>query len=986
MSDDDNIEYNLDDEHYELENIIQSKTNTNIRKLNNFIEKFVVKKDETEFNIIDQGYKKKYNIPNSDVKDFFIYLDKCRQDSLIINYCERQNNNCGIMIDIDRHQENDKRVITNRHFDKLINIVFTRLCEIIEFPINQEVGYSNEEVYSKNNEVEFYAFIIQKDKPVLADNKNYEGKYKDGFHLLIPEIQIKKEVKKYLLKQMVDHNDMSKVFNDINHTEDPNIMLDTMSAGVVVLFYGNSKKNKPPYKLAYCLKVTLDLELKKPSLVAVQDLTNIKDNNLSYELSLGFYLEELNNKSTWLNKKKYECYPNLDIKVNQNHDEYEKNISEDSLSVLTLHDPEAAFMQKILSVLPAEYVTDYNKWFNVLCAIANTDKNYKPLAMWFSKRNFEKFNQVEFEKYWLDACNNLGNKDPITKRSLLHWVRQSNYEKYRETTINSYSNMLKVYTLKYEGDIRHAMIAKILHRMLGDKFITDVSGATYYWFEFIIPGQHMEQGEVFKWRKEVDPDTIHKYISEHLPKIYVQTLEMIKNNKIQAESKELTKYWKRIESIFKKSMCNLHDDGYQKGIIRQSRLWFRQRGFIKKLDKDPDILGVGNGILKLGENPQLIRGFHEYKVSLYTSTEYYPYDPNNPHIKFVENAFRDVFIEHDVYEWMWFYFSLSLDGHMVQPIILFLYGCGCNGKSFVFELISNTLGDHFAKKIPISLLTDKREKASEANSAFVELDKKRMVYASEPNKSEVLNTARIKEIVSPEKQSGRGLYEQQKQFDITANMTCGSNHKFIINCTDHGIWRRIRFYCNKTKFCENPDPDNKFEKKDDPNFAQNYVKDVSIQQATLSILTHYNKRLRTEFGYNIKNVPCKTMEYETEKYRNEQDTVNCFVSQMLVKSQSHNVDYSINSLALAYIQWYNLNRQPIAHDTQDIINQLENSRIAKGFSRSPNDSLTLKGYRLLENAGCELFEDETYIIPKRPNESVLKKNNKQMSDIDSMLS
>lgn len=961
-------------EKFETDHIIQNRTCTSSRKLYSFISShnFIKDKSESDFNIIDQGYKKKYNIPDNHIKEFFTLLDKCRKDYSMVHYSERQNNHSGIMIDIDRYQRSSIRDINTRHFDKFARYLSLRLCEVIDFS-------------AQGDEVKFHMFVIQKPEVVPADRKEYEGSYKDGFHILLPEIQIRKEVKKYLFKSMFESGDMKKIFADVDNMEDPNNMLDLMAASNVVLFYGNSKRDKPAYKLVYALEITLDVELKVPTttVIPIEKLNDkskknlASEYNLTYELSLSFYFPDINNKSTWLKKIKYEHLKEIDDKIQISNERDNKGDvfydAEDSLSILTLNDPDAAFMQKILMLLDIDYATDYNKWFSVICALANTDKTYKSLALWFSQRNPDKFDMTTFEKIWTSACDTTNKKtaDPLTKRSILHWARKSNPQKYKELTTTSYYSMLRIYALKYEGDIRHAMVAKVVHRMLSDGFIVDVEeGASKeitYWFEFVTPGRKMRKGEVYKWRKQITPETIYKYISEHLPKIYMQILEMIRGNKNDAESRDLTKYWKRVEDKFKQSMSHLHDHGFQKSVVKQAGMWFRQRGFLEELDKEQDIIGVGNGVLKLGIEPQLIKDFHEYKISKFTEVDYMPYDPQNPYIQLVEQAFRDVFIEQEVCEWMWYYFSLGLDGRIVQPILLFLYGGGCNGKTFILELISNALGDQYATKIPIQLLTDQREKASQANSAFVDMADRRFVYASEPNKSEILNTARIKEIVSPEKQTGRGVYEvKQKKFEITANLTCGSNYKFTINCTDHGIWRRVRFYCNKVKFCQNPDPKNKYEKKDNPNYAHNYIKDPMVLQATISILTHYNSILRQKYDYNIKNVPCKTIEYETEKYRNEQDSVNSFVCQMLVKSPENSAEYSISMLASHYIQWYNQTRQPMSHDTQDIIAQLENSRISNGFSRAANGALILKGFRLLDISNPEITDGEERIMPKMP--------------------
>ena len=66
------------------------------------------------------------------------------------------------------------------------------------------------------------------------------------------------------------------------------------------------------------------------------------------------------------------------------------------------------------------------------------------------------------------------------------------------------------------------MVARVLHAMLGTKFVVDVADGrhgrhTYVWFEFVVEGQHARPGEVWKWRKDAELDELQLYLSESLP-------------------------------------------------------------------------------------------------------------------------------------------------------------------------------------------------------------------------------------------------------------------------------------------------------------------------------------------------------------------------------------------------------------------------------------------------------------------------------------
>ncbi|NDB59428.1 hypothetical protein EB001_13405, partial [bacterium] len=79
----------------------------------------------------------------------------------------------------------------------------------------------------------------------------------------------------------------------------------------------------------------------------------------------------------------------------------------------------------------------------------------------------------------------------------------------------------------------------------------------YCWLEFVAAGQAMRRGEVWKWRKEVEPDNIHLFIAEHLPKVYLDQAQRIRERKDNAANENEAKYWANIERTFRQYMSKL---------------------------------------------------------------------------------------------------------------------------------------------------------------------------------------------------------------------------------------------------------------------------------------------------------------------------------------------------------------------------------------------------------------------------------------------
>lgn len=1006
---DDFIEPTTENDNLTIDEIIQKNVSKNIRDLRTFLNSgdFVTEKGDQRTNIMNVSEKKTYHIPEQRIEEFFTLLESCRKESRMLHFSERQvtsmSHKSGIMIDFDRYQQVKDVQITEKHFDNLTRNLGKLIRDFVEF-----------EEYAVGGEFVFHIFYIRKPEivytPTAAGNH-----YKDGFHILIPELQMDKGFKKYLLDELINRSIIKNVFKDIDHIESAEKMLDKASATNPVHFFGCSKPEKPAYKLTHVYRVTLfdsedDVDRKllelDPILNGTVKLTGDPiPINLAYELSLSFYMPTFGGNPTWLKKRNMNYKKSIEGKIQTIIEKTSKDIftedelkrDEEDISLVNISNPQAKYLLSLLKIIDISYANEYEKWFKVLCAIAHTGKSedYKSVAREFSKRKPDSWSPAEFERVWNEATSDKHTGAPVTIRSIKHWAKEASPQIYAEIEKENYGNILRRAAYDNEGRVEHAHVAKVLAAMCGEKFAADYGQnpetGTYgpCWYEFVIPGQSMCKGEIYKWRYESQPDNVHLYISEHLPKIYAQIRDNIKDRKENAQNEAEMKYWASVERNFRTYTTKLSNDGFQNGIIRQAIFRFRQRGFHKALDSYPDIFGAGNGIIKLGCEPVLIRGFHEYRISKYTETDFISFNPENPRVKTLLSGFHDIFPEEDVFEYMLFHASTGLDAEESACILTLLVGGGQNGKSSFVKMVHNTLGNMYCASGKASLLTAPMEKGESANSAQMQQKDKRYFYIDEFNKFCALNDARVKLMVTPGWQSGRDLHQKQSNFKNTSNPICLSNFDFIIDTTDHGTWRRIYYYKNKVKFCANPNPENPFEKKVNPKFIDEYPNDPEYKQAMLSILVHYNARLHREYKGDLKNVPVPTIMAETEAFRNKCDTINMFITDMLVKSPNAE-PIGMSVLTDRYNEWYVklVKKAPIP--VQDVQSQFENSRVSHAIEHRMAGATYLVGYRLKTTRDEELLPgEEPAIIIKpapvhafvpRPEPIKIEKNNDNVND------
>ncbi len=830
--------------------------------------------------------------------------------------------------------------------------------------------------------------------------------YKWGFHVLIPSIKVSRGYKRLLLRALAEDPGVLGVLRDMG-AQEPAKCIDQNSASVPVLFLGSCKRGGQPYALSLAFEAVIDV---RPSsdgpptwyMPAIRQLNadEYSDRRFNLVAELGLIhaanANDLpaNNASPpatgrgpsryepLVEKFEFECWPDVANKARDLEQRSQNGLiaqeelllAEHGISTLALCDPEARLLHGLLDILSPDYYTERAKWRDVIYALAGSSSSFRPLGEWFSQKCPQKWadgGAACFDEMWAEALGRVRNgnvRRPLTRRSILFWAKESNPRRFAEIMDRSYFTILTRYVYDYGGVIEHYMVAKLLQVMLGNKFVVDVCpgdgarrGSSYGWYEFVVPGEPQRPGEAWKWRREVEPDALHIYMSEGFTCVLDQVAAHIEEKRQGAQEEAQALYFKRLGAAFVQSRRKLFNDTFKAGVIRQAAFQFRKRGFAADLDNVPDVLGVCDGVLKLGPTCELISRFHEYPVSRFTRVRVKAFDPADPWTKLILDAIADIIPEPDFREWLLFFCAQSLNGEAKEGIILFWEGGGQNGKTSFLKWVARVLGE-YASKLNIQLLSDDHEAADRPNSAFMKLKHLRFGYFEESNKTQSLNVARMKEVVNPGEASGRDLNQKQEVFNITCNLVAASQYSFIIDTTDHGTWRRVRHYTSKIRFLAHPDPKNPFEKKDNQKFVRQYPDDPEFQASLLSILIHYYGRLQREHRGEIKNVRSPTLERETEAFRIGQDALHRFISSTIVVSPNHHAEYNLSIISSTYIEWYTRNIDKKRHVATEVIKELENSILGRYIRPSANHMPVLVGCRVLDPDHMALAEGEEAIF------------------------
>ena len=338
-----------------------------------------------------------------------------------------------------------------------------------------------------------------------------------------------------------------------------------------------------------------------------------------------------------------------------------------------------------------------------------------------------------------------------------------------------------------------------------------------------------------------------------------------------------------------------------------------------------------------------------------------PYDPKTKKLLMtLRNLIPD--IEPDTFDYIMHYLASTLDGRKKESIMLLVVGGGSNGKSFIVELHKGAIGAIYGVKMPISFLTTKVKDAESATPALMQLKDAHFAYYSESNKCEILNVAKIKEFTGQETLAGRKLHHDYVNFKPKCHHLVTSNNDFEVPGTDHGTWRRLKYFRFKIKFCDpavdDYDPSNPYERLGDPEVGSDWTENPEILALYLGIMVWYYASLQNNYGGKVQNVPHPHIKKETEEFRNRQDTLNNFINTFLVKCEDEKQEIPISDTIEKYIVWFSNMYPDNKSFKKDLAEQIENSVLQK-FTKKTRRGRFLVGYRIL-GQNDEKEDGETY--------------------------
>ena len=439
----------------------------------------------------------------------------------------------------------------------------------------------------------------------------------------------------------------------------------------------------------------------------------------------------------------------------------------------------------LVLLLDDERADSYESWLQVGWALHNID--YSLINTWieFSKRS-PKYKEGECEDKWFRM-----KSDGLSIRSLHFWARQDNNIKYEEYIKQEFAE-----SLNKSLDGSTTFVAKALYTKFINSFVC-VSFKNNLWFEF----------RNNKWYPVHDGYTLKKEISESFVNEYLMLITKYTTQATNAtgEDKEyINSKAERVQKIVK----NLMNITFKDKIMKEAALLFYDPDFEKKLNENYDLIGFNNGVYDLASN-EFREGRPDDYISMSTNIDYYPYTNSNPYASKMFKFFKEILPNDNVRRYLLLSLSSCVAGHNKDEKLRIITGSGSNGKSLLFSLVKQALGDYYIS-CPITIITRSRNSSNSASPELARIKGTRCGCFQETDNGEKLNVGIMKEITGNDSFMVRNLYSTPEEIKPQIKFFLACNQLPELPSVDGGVKRRLCNILFGSKFVEDPIKPNEF--------------------------------------------------------------------------------------------------------------------------------------------------------------------------------
>ena len=327
---------------------------------------------------------------------------------------------------------------------------------------------------------------------------------------------------------------------------------------------------------------------------------------------------------------------------------------------------------------------------------------------------------------------------------------------------------------------------------------TDVAKAVYrlFWLKYrcssISPNTFWEFRE-HRWVKLDHAVSLSKDLSDAFLKRIVNYQKAANESILSCEKGEERAIRASQAKQYQSLISKLQTVQFKGAVVREASELFYDEEFRNRVDSNPDLLGMKNGVIEVTSSSAFMRpGKPEDFVTMCTML-YYDDKINDDSplmlklMKWMRQAFTDKELLH-------YFLKLSascLLGRNADKIFPIWTGEGDNSKSMIVKLFESTFGQ-YCIKFPTTLFTGKRGDSGSANPALARSAKTRVAFLQETDDEDTIKGGILKELTGGDTFYTRGLFESGGEIVMTFKPILMCNKIPSINNSGAAVRNRTR--------------------------------------------------------------------------------------------------------------------------------------------------------------------------------------------------
>jgi phage/plasmid-associated DNA primase len=484
-----------------------------------------------------------------------------------------------------------------------------------------------------------------------------------------------------------------------------------------------------------------------------------------------------------------------------------------------------------------------NNGFNISSTdTPQTDENEGELAERFLTMLGR--DRVECDHFWMDIGRSLYGSFDGEQRGLELWIQfteQSDNHTAEECQTlypTFYETNLTVKTLAWyakedspdEYDKWHKEWYTPYLEKATSCLDSDVAEALYrvYWLEFACSSLAKSSLYHFRnniWKKLDNGHTLRSYISGDFIDIFEKYRTIVS---ISIQDSVDRRYKDSAEILVKKItnlISRLKKRTFKNNILGESLEKFYIEEFDKKLDSNPDLMGMVNGVLEACDMEAVMRdGKPEDYVSKSTGLIWrYDLHWKHPLVVRLLEWLTKVFPNKQLLDYFGKISGSCIKGKNSDKLFPIMTGCGDNSKSMIKKVFECAFGA-YCITFPTTLFTSKRSGGG-PDPAVARPKYAHVAFAQEPDADDPLKNGTIKEMTGGDRFFARFLNDNGGEIEPMFTLILMCNTVPIIPHSDKAMKNRVRLVPYLSTWVSNPPKsmDERYKKrlfKKDPFFEK----------------------------------------------------------------------------------------------------------------------------------------------------------------------